>query len=49
MGLAALKTQRFNSAEALCAFVNDKGISVIEIITIRDDMYILFYRQEIGE
>lgn len=44
MGLARLRTHEFRSAEDLCAFVNDNGISVIEQIVIKDDTYVLFYR-----
>lgn len=44
MGLATLKIHKFSSAEALCAFVNSNGISVIENIIKDNDLYILFYR-----
>lgn len=44
MGLARLKVHKFSSAEALCSFVNDNEISVIENIIMDNDLYILFYR-----
>ncbi len=45
MSLASLRTHKFSSAEALCKFVNDYKISVIEQIVIKDnDVYVLFYR-----
>lgn len=44
MSLAALRTRRFSSAEALCQFVNDNNISVIESIIMNGDIYVLFYR-----
>lgn len=46
MGLARLKIHKFSSAELLCSFVNDNGISVIEQIVIdSDNVYVLFYRE----
>lgn len=44
MGLAALKTEKFSSAEKLCAFVNYNEISVIVQIVVKDDLYVLYYR-----
>lgn len=44
MSLAALKTNRFSSANELCAFVNDNQISVIEQIVLEGYVYVLFYR-----
>ena len=44
MGLAALQTKKFSSAEELCAFVNYNEISVIVQIVVKDDLYVLYYR-----
>lgn len=37
MGLAALKTHRFSSADTLCSFVNSNSVSVIENIIAGND------------
>lgn len=44
MSLARMYTKTFSSAEALCQFINEKEISVIESIVVCDGMYQLFYR-----
>lgn len=44
MGLAALRTKKFNSAEDLCAFVNYNEISVVVQIVVKDNLYVLYYR-----
>ena len=44
MGLAALRTEKFNSAEDLCAFVNYNEISVVVQIVVKDNLYVLYYR-----
>lgn len=45
MGLAALQTKKFKSAEDLCAFVNYNEISVIVQVVVKDGLYVLYYRE----
>ena len=45
MALAALKTKKFSSAEELCAFINYNEVSVIVQIVVKDNLYVLYYRE----
>lgn len=45
MSLAALKTKKFSSAEELYAFINYDEVSVIVQIVVKDNSYVLYYRE----